>query len=72
MNHTLLAQLRNIEPDIARSYERVCRNIESCNERSNVRREQLDDVDTLVDQLIGAVKEAEKYPVADDTKKERS
>jgi len=59
MNHTLLAQLREIEPDIARSYERVCRNIESCNERSHVRREYLDDLNTLVDQLLGVLVDAQ-------------
>ena len=66
MNHTLLAQLQEIEPDLARSYERVCRNIESSLLSGCEQREQLDDLDTLVDQLLGIVKEAEKCPVVDE------
>ena len=59
MNHTLLAQLREIEPDIARSYERVCRNIESSLLSGCEQREQLDDLDTLVDQLLGELRKSE-------------
>ena len=67
MNHTLLAQLREIEPDIARSYERVCGNIENSLLSGCEQREQLDDLNRLVDQLLGAIAEA-----VDETREEFS
>lgn len=55
MNATLMAQLRDIEPDIARSYERVCRTVEQSIERPSEQQELIDDVDALVDRLLGEI-----------------
>ena len=60
MNPTLFRQLRDIEPDIARSYERVCRTVAESIERPREQQELIDDVGTLVDQLLGKIAELER------------
>ena len=59
MNPILFRQLRNIEPDIARSYERVCRTVGESIERHREQQELIDDVDALVDQLLGKIDDLE-------------